>query len=95
VVMGQLHRHYHQMLQLDGAGVTSPDQAAQVLGLRSSYPAGKALAQSARLGSAGIARAIRLLAQADLDLRGVTDLSGETVLEILVARLSRLARQSR
>jgi DNA polymerase-3 subunit delta len=95
VVMGQLHRHYHQMLQLDGAGVTSPDQAAQVLGLRSSYPAGKALAQSARLGSAGIARAFRLLAEADLDLRGVTDLSGETVLEILVARLSRLARQSR
>lgn len=95
VVMGQLHRHYHQMLALDGAGVTSAEQAAQVLGLRSSFPAGKALAQSARLGSAGIARAFRLLAAADLDLRGVTDLTGETVLEVLVARLSRLARQSR
>ncbi len=95
VVMTMLHRHYRQALRLDGAGVTSADQAAQVLGLRSSYPAKKALAQSARLGSAGVGRAFQLLAEADLDLRGVTDLPGETVLEVLVARLSRLARQGR
>ena len=95
VVMALLHRHYRQLLRLDGAGVSSPDQAAQVLGLRSSYPAKKALAQSTRMGSARIGRAIQLLAAADMDLRGVTDLSGETVLEVLVARLSRLVRQGR
>jgi DNA polymerase-3 subunit delta len=42
------------------------------------------------LGTARIARAVRLLAEADLDLRGDTSLPGETVLEVLVARLSRL-----
>jgi DNA polymerase-3 subunit delta len=95
VVMSMLHRHYRQMLRLDGAGATSPEQAAQMLGLRSAFPAKKALAQSRRLGSGRIARAIRLLAHADLDVRGATGLSGELVLEVLVARLSRLVRQGR
>jgi DNA polymerase-3 subunit delta len=80
---------------LDGAGVTAPEEAASLLGLRSAFPAKKALSQSRRLGSARIARAVRLLAQADLDMRGVTALPGETVLEVLVARLSRLSRQGR
>jgi DNA polymerase-3 subunit delta len=93
--MSLLHRHYRQMLRLDGSGVTSPDEAAELLGLRSAYPAKKALAQCRRLGTARIARAINLLAQADLDLRGVTALPGELVLQVLVARLSRLVRQGR
>jgi DNA polymerase-3 subunit delta len=95
VVMSVLHRHYRQMLRLDGSGVTSPEQAAEVLGLRSPFPAKKALAQSWKLGTARIARAIQLLAEADLDVRGSTALSGELVLEVLVARLSRLVRQGR
>ncbi len=95
VVMAQLHRHFRQIMQLDGAEVTSPEQAAEVLGIRSAFPAKKALAQSRRLGTARIARAIQLLAEADLDLRGATALPGETVLEVLVARLSRLGRQGR
>jgi DNA polymerase III subunit delta len=95
VVMSVLHRHYRQMLRLDGSGVTSSEQAAEVLGLRSPFPAKKALAQSRRLGTARIARAIQLLAEADLDVRGSTALSGELVLEVLVARLSRLVRQGR
>lgn len=90
-----LHRHYRQMLRLDGSGVTSPEEAAELLGLRSAYPAKKALAQSRRLGTARIARAINLLADADLDLRGVSALPGELVLQVLVARLSRLVRQGR
>ncbi|HEY1466510.1 MAG TPA: DNA polymerase III subunit delta [Acidimicrobiales bacterium] len=93
--MSLLHRHYRQMLRLDGSGVTSPEEAAELLGLRSAYPAKKALAQCRRLGTARIARAINLLAQADLDLRGVTALPGELVLQVLVARLSRLVRQGR
>ena len=93
--MSLLHRHYRQMLRLDGSGVTSPEEAAELLGLRSAYPAKKALAQSRRLGTARIARAINLLAVADLDLRGVSALPGELVLQVLVARLSRLVRQGR
>jgi DNA polymerase-3 subunit delta len=95
VVMTVLTRHYRQLLRLDGSGVHSADEAASVLGLRSSFPARKALEQSNRLGSTAIARAVRLLADADLDIRGTTALTGETVLEVLVARLSRLGRQGR
>ena len=86
-----LHRHYRQMLRLDGSGVTSPEEAAEVLGMRSAFPAKKALAQSPPVGDGRIARAVQLLAEADLDLRGATVLPGETVLEVLVARLSRLS----
>ncbi len=94
VVMANLHRHYRQMLRLDGADVTSAEQAAEVLGIHS-YPAKKVLAQTRRMGAARIAQAIALLAEADLGLRGTTLLPGETVLEILVARLARLVRQGR
>ena len=95
MILALLHKHYRQMLRLDGAGVTSPEQAAEVLGIKSAFPAKKALAQSNRLGSARVARAVQLLAEADLDLRGTTGLSGETVVEVLVARLSRLVPQRR
>jgi hypothetical protein len=40
-------------------------------------------------------RAISLLAAADMDLRGVRDLPGDTVMELLVARLTRLAATRR
>jgi DNA polymerase-3 subunit delta len=95
VVMSSLHRHYRQMLRLDGTGITSPEEAASALGLQSSFPAKKALAQGRRLGTNRIARAVQLLAQADLDLRGSTELPGVLVLEVLVARLSRLAGPTR
>jgi len=95
VILALLHKHYRQMLRLDGAGVTSPEQAAEVLGIKSAYPAKKALAQANRLGTGRIARAIQLLAEADLELRGTTGLPGELVVEVLVARLSRLGRQGR
>ena len=95
VILALLHKHYRQMLRLDGSGVTSPEQAAEVLGTKSAFPAKKALAQANRLGTARIARAVQLLAAADLDLRGTTGLPGELVVEVLVARLSRLARQRR
>ncbi len=95
VVITLLHRHYRQMLRLDGAGVRSPEEAAALLGIKSAFPAKKAMAQGARLGTDRIARAIQLLAEADLDIRGSTGLSGEAVLEVLVARLSRLGAQRR
>jgi DNA polymerase-3 subunit delta len=78
------------MLRLDGSGATSPSEAAELMGARSEFVARKTLEQSRRLGSERIGRAIMLLAQADLDLRGRTGLPETAVLQVLVARLSRL-----
>lgn len=88
-VMGTLHRHYQAMLRLDGADVHDEQSAAALLGT-APFPAKKALTQARRLGSTGIARAVALLAEADIDLRGAKAWPGELVLEVLVARLSKL-----
>lgn len=93
VVMATLQKHFGAMLRLDGADVEGEAGAAALVGM-SPYPAKKVLAQSRRLGSAAIARAIRLLSQADLDLRGGSAWPGELVLEVLVARLTRLQSSS-
>ncbi|HEY2331834.1 MAG TPA: DNA polymerase III subunit delta [Acidimicrobiales bacterium] len=92
-LLSTLHTHYARMLRLDGAGTADEAAAAAVLGMKgSTFPAKKALTQARRLGSLGVAEAIRLLAEADLDLRGFERVwPDELVLEVLVARLSRLA----
>jgi DNA polymerase III subunit delta len=89
-IMAILHNHYARMLRLDGADVRDDNAAAQLLGVKSPFAAGKSLTQSRRLGSSGVARAIGLLAQADLDLRGAKDWPADMVMEVLVARLSKL-----
>jgi DNA polymerase III subunit delta len=71
--------------------VTTPEEAARFLGMRSVYPARKAIDQTKKLGPARIGRAVTLLAEADLDMRGLSGLPDETVLQVLVGRLSRLA----
>lgn len=92
VVLATLHTHYARMLRLDGSGITDERSAAAALGIKgSTFPAKKALAQCRRLGHRGVARAITLLADADLALKGAIDWAPEAVLEVLVARLSRLA----
>jgi DNA polymerase III subunit delta len=96
VVLATLHNHYARIMRLDGAGVTSGAEAAAVLGMKgSTFPAEKALRQARRLGTGPIARAVQLLAGADLDLKGRRDLPELVVLEVLVARLSRLAPRAR
>lgn len=89
-LLATLHGHYTAMLRLDGAAV-GPDEAADRLGIHP-FRARKALEQGRRLGSEGVHRAIRLLAQADLDLKGESGLPPEVVLDVLVARLSQLGR---
>jgi DNA polymerase-3 subunit delta len=80
------------MLRLDDPEISGEAQAAAALGITgSTFPARKALAQGQRLGSAGVARAVTLLAEADLDLKGRIEWSAEAVLEVLVARLCQLA----
>jgi len=96
VVMASLHNHYARMLRLDGADVADEKSAAAALGLTgSTFPAKKALAQVRRIGHDGVKRAIVLLADADLALKGTIDWPPELVLEVLVARLSRLAPRAR
>lgn len=89
-VMAILHSHYSKLARLDGVDAGSEAEAAQAMGIKPGYPAKKALGNYRRLGGGGVQRAIQLLARADLDLRGDTDLESEMVMEVLVARLSRL-----
>jgi DNA polymerase-3 subunit delta len=96
VVMATLHGHFGRMLTLDGANVAGEREAAGLLGMdprRSTFPVRKALSQVRRLGHDRVARAIRLLAQADLDLRGAKAWPDHLVMEVLVARLAALSRR--
>ncbi len=90
-VIGILHRHYGAMLRLDGADARSGDEAAALLGV-APFVGRKALEQGGRLGSERVCQAITLIADADLDVKGRTALPPSLVLEVLVARLSRLVR---
>ncbi|HEV7888386.1 MAG TPA: DNA polymerase III subunit delta [Acidimicrobiales bacterium] len=96
VIMATLQRHYGSMLKVDGARVAGEKEAAELLGM-APFPAKKALTQARRLGWAGISRAVILLADADLALRGSAGWPEELVMDVLVARLSRLgpARSAR
>lgn len=92
-VMATLHSHYQRALALDGSGMNDEKSAAAHLGMKgSTFPAKKALTLSRRMGSDRTQRAMRLVAQADLDLRGVSAVPGDTVMEVLVARLARLSK---
>jgi DNA polymerase-3 subunit delta len=91
-IMAVLHNHFVRLLRLDGSGVRDEAGVAALLNVRSGFQARKALDQSRKLGHERIERAFALLAQADLDLRGAKDWPGELVMEVLVARLTRLVR---
>lgn len=88
-IMAMLTNHYGRMLALDGSGVADERGAAEVLGIKgSTFPAKKALTQCRRLGTDRLAEFTRLLAQADLDLKGAKAWPAELVVEVLVARLA-------
>ncbi len=89
-IMATLHRHVAGLLKLDGAGVRSRDDAAALLGM-APFPAEKLLKLSRSVGSERIGQQVKLVADADLDLRGANEWPDELVLEVLVARLSRLS----
>jgi DNA polymerase III subunit delta len=92
-VLATLHSHYSRILRLDGAPVGGEADAAKLLGLKgSTFPAKKALGMARRLGHHRVVRAIDLLAEADLDLRGGKAWPDHVVLEVLVARLAHQSR---
>lgn len=89
-IMATLHGHYTRLARLDGADARSEADAAAATGLKPGFPARKALETFRRLGGDAVGRAVALIAAADLDLRGRTDLEAQMVMEVLVARVSRL-----
>jgi DNA polymerase-3 subunit delta len=97
VVLAILHRHVQSLLRVDSPAIRTESQAAEAMGIvkgRSTYPAKKALASSRRWGSANIAEAMGLVADAELDVKGTSVWPEGAILEVLVARLCRLARAS-
>lgn len=98
VVLAILHRHISSLMRVDDPSIRTEAEAARAMGIqpgRSTYPAKKALRSAQQWGSANIAEAIALLSDAEVDLKGASAWSGPTVLEVLVARLCRLARARR
>ena len=91
-VMASLHGHFGRLLRLDGSGIHDEAGASDALGIKG-FPAKKALRASRSLGPHKTARSIRLLAAADLDLRGRSAWPPELVVEVLVARLASLTRR--
>jgi DNA polymerase III subunit delta len=95
VVLAILHRHVQSLLRMDDPAIGTEADAAAAMGIapgRSTYPAKKALAAARRWGSAGIAEAVGLVADAELGLKGASAWSPDAILDVLVARLCRLAR---
>jgi DNA polymerase-3 subunit delta len=88
-ILALLANRYAQMMKIDGRGVRTADDAVAILGGKA-FTAKKVLEQYQRLGSAGISKAMDLIATADVDLRGGKDWPPEMVMEVLVARLARL-----
>ena len=95
VVLAILHRHVTSLMRVDSPSIRTEGQAAEAMGIakgRSTFPAKKALRSAQQWGSANIAEAVGLLADAEVDLKGDSAWPPEAVLEVLVARLCRLAR---
>jgi DNA polymerase III delta subunit len=90
-ILAQLHAHVSRLARLDGKNFSSREEAEEVLGLKG-YPAEKALKAYRSLGSEGVRKAYELLAAADSDVRGGTGLDDALVMEVFVARLTRLSR---
>jgi DNA polymerase-3 subunit delta len=93
-LMASLEYHYQRLLRLDDPDIVTKEHAAAALGMKSAGGARFPLDASRKLGSDGLREAARLLAQAELDLRGASGLDERTVMDVLIARLAALSRRS-
>jgi len=92
-ILATLQTHYGRLMNLDGAAVAGEKDAAALLGMKgSTFPAKKALQQGRSMGGERVRQAVSLIADADLDLRGRVANEPQAVMEVLVARLTRLSR---
>jgi DNA polymerase III delta subunit len=89
-IMSLLHGHYTKLMKLDGPDIRNTQDAMSIIGSKSDFQAKKYVSTYQRLGTRNVGAAVQLLARADIDLRGGKDLEEELILEILIARLSRL-----
>jgi len=92
-IMASLVFHYQRLLKLDDPAITTNEQAAAALNMKSAYGARFPFEAARRLGSDGLREALGLLAQAELDLRGASGLDDRTAIDVLVARLAALSRR--
>ena len=93
-VFAIIRSHVQARARVDDPGIRGEADAAAAMGIskgRSTYPAKKALAAAQRWGSAGVADAVGLVADAEVDLKGASAWPPDAVLEVLVARLCRLS----
>src|SRR4029079_15739592 len=93
-IMASLGFQYDRLLRLDDPSIVTKEHAASALGMKSAGGARFPLEAARRLGSDGLRDAVRLLAQAELALRGASGLDEHTVMDVLVARLAALSRRS-
>jgi DNA polymerase III subunit delta len=89
-VVGILQRHYLRLAQLQNSGAATTAAVVSLLGIKE-YPAKKLLGTFNALGTDRVARALQLVAQADIDLKGATALQPTLIMEILVARLAKMS----
>ncbi len=104
-IVNMLQRHYLRMARLEGSAARGGEDAALLVGI-GTFPAGKALAMSQRLGATRIATAVHWITEADGALKGAVSYGGKdlnsdmdvtelTVIEVLVARLARMTSGAR
>jgi DNA polymerase III subunit delta len=92
-ILATLTAHYGRVLRLEGSGISNEKEAAAALGMKgSTFPAKKALQLARSMGRQRVRRAVELLADADLAVRGTTAVDPRTTMEVLVARLATLHR---
>ncbi len=93
-IMASLVFNYQRLVRLDDPSIVTKEHAATALGMKSAGGARFPLEAAKRLGRDGLREAVRLLAQAELDLRGASGLDDGTVMDVLVARLAALSRRT-
>ena len=89
-ILAQLHNHYTKLARLDGQDHSTKEAIEAAVGAKG-FPAQKAFTTYRAIGHDGVRRAFELLAGADADLRGGTGLDEDVVMDVLIARLARLA----
>jgi DNA polymerase-3 subunit delta len=86
-ILASIDNHVSRAARLQGAPVTSGEDAAALLGVHA-FPAKKSLDLSRRLDLERLRDCLAFIAQADLDIKGMSGLDDRVVIEVLVARLT-------
>lgn len=90
-VMAILHAHYVKLLSLDGSGAHDEAPLRRRWASNPDSRRRRRSTSSAAWAPRRWGRAVELLANADVDLHGAKDWPDDLVMDVLVARLSKLA----